>query len=72
MSITFGIYDFFSYTIPGVLYVLTLNHLLAVLRLPHLATEQLSVTFGGALLAIILAYALGQIMDSSYQWYTVQ
>jgi len=64
MSITFGIYDFFSYTIPGVLYILVVNRLLFLLKLPSVDINNLNVNVGSALLWVIVAYVVGQLMDS--------
>ena len=43
MSITFGTYDFFSYTVPGVLYILVVNRLLLLLKLPSIDINNLNV-----------------------------
>jgi hypothetical protein len=64
MSIAFGIYDFFSYTVPGVIYILVANQLLVFLKLPSIDTNALSANFGSALLWVIIAYVAGQLMDS--------
>ena len=40
MSIAFGIYDFFSYTVPGVFYILVANQLLLLLKLPSILSQQ--------------------------------
>ena len=64
MSITFGIYDFFSYTVPGVLYILVVNQFLVMLKLPSIDINSLSANFGSALLWVIVAYVVGQLMDS--------
>lgn len=64
MSITFGIYDFFSYTVPGVLYILVFNQLLVLLKLPSLDINDLSANFGSALLWVIVSYVIGHLMDS--------
>ena len=64
MSITFGIYDFFSYTVPGVLYILVANRLLMFLQMPHVDVNNLNANIGNALLWVIIAYVVGQLMDS--------
>ena len=64
MSITFGIYDFFSYTIPGVLYILVVNRFLFLLKLPSIDINNLNTNIGSALLWVIVAYVVGQLMDS--------
>jgi hypothetical protein len=42
VSITLGIYDIFSYAIPGILYLFTLNEGLRLLRLPFVDISQLN------------------------------
>lgn len=70
MSITFGIYDFFSYTVPGFLYILTINQLLAILRFPHFGVENISFDIGFALVGVVSAYVVGSLLDSfAYKWY---
>jgi hypothetical protein len=70
MSITFGIYDFFSYTVPGVLYILVANHLLFSLGMPSIDLNTLNTSIGGALLWVLAAYVVGQLMDSfAVRWY---
>lgn len=64
MSITFGIYDFFSYTIPGALYLLVINQLLVLLKLPSIDINALNINLGSTLLWVIVAYVVGQLMDS--------
>src|SRR5687768_8116409 len=70
MSITFGIYDFFSYTVPGVLYILVANQMLFLLRMPSIDLNTLNTSIGGALLWVLAAYVVGQLMDSfAVRWY---
>jgi hypothetical protein len=70
MSITFGIYDFFSYTVPGVLYILVANQMLFLLRMPSIDLNSLNTNIGGALLWVLAAYVVGQLMDSfAVRWY---
>lgn len=64
MSITFGIYDFFSYTVPGLLYILVANQALIFLNLPSIDLENLSANYGSALLWVVISYVIGQLMDS--------
>ena len=64
MSIAFGIYDFFSYTVPGVLYILVANQLLLLFKLPGIDINNLNTNIGSALLWVIVAYVVGQLMDS--------
>jgi hypothetical protein len=70
MSIAFGLYDFFSYTVPGVLYILVFNQLLAAVGLPSLDLTSLNVDLGSTLLWVVAAYVFGQLMDSfAIRWY---
>jgi hypothetical protein len=64
MSIAFGIYDFFSYTVPGVLYILVANKFLELLKLPNIDINNLNTSIGSALLWVIASYVVGQLMDS--------
>ncbi len=64
MSITFGIYDFFSYTVPGALYILVVNQLLILMKLPSIDINNLNVNLGSTLLWVIVSYVVGQLMDS--------
>lgn len=63
MSIAFGVYDFFSYTIPGMIYLLVINQLLGLFKLPNLEIDKLNVNLGYAFLSIIIAYVVGHLMD---------
>lgn len=70
MSITLGIYDVFSYAIPGILYLYTFNEALRLLRLPNL--EMTILTEGAYLLVLgMLAYLVGHLFDfiSHKVWY---
>ena len=70
MSIAFGIYDFFSYTIPGVLYILSINSILKFLNLPSLSINNLSSDLGFVLAGVVAAYVVGQLMDPfAFRWY---
>lgn len=72
MPITFGIYDFFSYTVPGVLYILILNELARVFRLPSLEVNQLGTSLGSAAIWLVLAYVSGHLMDTfAIAWYSL-
>ena len=64
MSVTFGLYDFFSYTIPGALYILVANQLLFLLKLPSIDINNLNANIGSALLWVVIAYVVGQLMDT--------
>ena len=70
MSITFGVYDFFSYTVPGFLYIWTINQLLAIFNLPHFSVENISLDIGFALVGIVASYVAGGLVDAlAYKWY---
>lgn len=72
MSISFGVYDFFSYTIPGVLYIFAANELLRVFSIPNMSVSQLDVSLGSALFWVIIAYVVGQLMDTfGFAWYSL-
>lgn len=70
MSITLGIYDVFSYAIPGMLYLYTFNEGLRLLRLPFITFSDLSSTFYFILLGL-LSYLVGHLFDqiSHFIWY---
>ena len=70
MSITLGIYDVFSYAIPGIIYLFTLNEGLRLLRLPFVDISQLNNTYHLILLGL-LSYLVGHLFDyiSHYIWY---
>ena len=70
MSITFGVYDFFSYTVPGFLYLWTINQLLAIFNLPHFNVQDISLDIGYALIGVVASYVAGGLMDTiAYRWY---
>ncbi len=70
MSITFGIYDFFSYTVPGFLYIFTINALLGIIKLPHFTVGNISLDIGFALIGVVVAYVVGGLLDTfAYKWY---
>ena len=64
MSIAFGLYDFFSYTIPGILYILVANQFLSLLKLPNIDVNDLNANIGSTILWVAIAYVVGQLMDS--------
>lgn len=70
MSITLGIYDVFSYAIPGILYLFTFNEGLRLLRLPSVDVSRLdNVAF--LILLALLSYLVGHLLDyiSHRIWY---
>lgn len=70
MSITLGIYDIFSYAIPGILYLFTFNEGLKLLRLPFVDVLQLDNGTHLILLGL-LSYLVGHLFDyvSHHIWY---
>ena len=70
MSITLGIYDVFSYAMPGILYLFTLNEGLRLLRLPFVDISQLNNN-SHLVLVGLLSYLVGHLFDfiSHYVWY---
>lgn len=70
MSVTFGFYDFFSYTLPGALYILTLNQFLGALKLPNITINDLGSNLGYAIVGLGIAYVVGHLMDAfGFRWY---
>jgi hypothetical protein len=70
MSIAFGIYDFFSYTIPGLIYLIVINQILGLFKLPNINIDNLNANLGYALLGIIIAYVVGHLMDTiARRWF---
>jgi len=65
-----GIYDVFSYAIPGILYLFSFNEVLRLLRLPFVDISKLNNTSYLVLLAL-LSYLVGHLFDyiSHYIWY---
>jgi hypothetical protein len=65
-----GIYDVFSYAIPGILYLFTINEGLQLLRLPFVDISQLNSSSHLVLLAL-LSFLVGHLFDfvSHHVWY---
>jgi len=63
MAITFGIYDFFSYTIPGLMYLVVFNQVLGLFKISTITFDKLNANLGYTLLGIIFAYIVGHLMD---------
>ncbi len=70
MSIRIGLYDFFAYTLPGMLYVAIVGFWLSTLGLVRI--DPLAVTQASALVVLILAgvgYVSGLLLDTfAYGW----
>ncbi len=70
MSFALGFYEIFSYAIPGFLYILVVNGMLQLLKLPHMDLGTLSGNFGSVILLAVLSYLAGHIADPiAYRWY---
>jgi len=70
MSVSLGIYDFFSYTIPGMLYLIVLNQLLGLFKLQNISVENLNTNLGYAFLGIVVSYVVGHLMDTiARRWF---
>lgn len=68
MSINLGFYDFFSYLLPGFVYLYAVNDLLKVLGLKHVDLANFmqagqEPAFGLVALALFAAYIVGHIFD---------
>lgn len=70
MSITLGIYDVFSYAIPGLLYLFAFNEGLKLLNLPSVDITQLD-NVAYLFLIGLLSYLVGHLFDyiSHHVWY---
>ncbi len=62
LSISVGVYDLFSYTIPGLLYLYVINEIVKALGLPYLKYSDVSDATAIALV-IIVSFVLGHVMD---------
>ena len=70
MSVTFGFYDFFSYTLPGALYILTINQFLGTFKFPNITINDLGANLGYAIVGLGIAYVIGHLMDAfGFRWY---
>ena len=68
MSINFGIYDFFSYFVPGVLYIFVFNELLRSVKLDYIDINNLiqsnySPSVFIFISTLVVAYVVGQLLD---------
>ncbi len=62
MSISLGVYEFFSYILPGVLYLYVCNEALGLIGLPKIDLSQLNNV--EAILLLGIAYLAGHIMNA--------
>ena len=72
MSVTLGIYDVFSYAIPGLLYLFIFTEVLRLLHLPSFDTAKFD-NFVYLVLIGLLSYLVGHVFDyiSHNIWYRV-
>jgi len=68
MSISIGVYDFFAYTIPGIIYLYVVNEFLHLLKLPYIAINEISNITQVILIAVV-AYILGIIFETFAFYY---
>lgn len=70
MSVRIGVYDFFAYTIPGVLYLGIILFALAIFGVVPLTWNSLNdVSFAGLIFLVGAGYALGMLLDViAEQW----
>lgn len=73
MPIRVGIYDFFSYTIPGSLYLAAIVNLLASLQIVSIDFTTLNLSLTQIVIIAILSYIFGLIFDPlAYNlWYKI-
>ncbi len=70
MSITFGFYDFFSYTVPGILYILTIDQFLRSFKFPNININDLGANLVSAFVGLVFAYVVGHLMEPiAFRWY---
>ena len=71
MSIRIGLYDFFSYTLPGVLYSFAVVYFLVAVKIIQVDINTiLMAAKDQIILLLIFSYLLGMIMDPlSKPWY---
>jgi hypothetical protein len=72
MSITLGIYDVFSYAIPGFIYLFVFNEVLKFAQLPNLDISKLD-NLTHLFLLSLLSYLVGHLFDSisHHIWYRI-
>lgn len=66
MSISIGIYDFFSYTVPGLIYLLVVYDVFNLFHPIKAEIDKLgdAPLWGGLILLVIFAFLVGHIFDS--------
>lgn len=66
MSITIGIYDFFSYTVPGTVYLLVAYSALNLVRPTNVDLSKFSdaAIWGSLILLVFFSFLMGHIFDS--------
>jgi hypothetical protein len=69
MSINLGIYDFFAYLVPGLMYLFLLNEFSSRIGLASFNITQLNLDFGVAGVIVLAAYVIGHLFDVFAQWF---
>ncbi len=69
MSINLGIYDFFAYLVPGLMYLFLLNEFSSRIGLSSYNLTQLNLDFGIAGIIVLAAYVIGHLFDVFAQWF---
>ncbi len=69
MSINLGIYDFFAYLVPGLMYLFLLNEFSSRIGLSSYNLTQLNLDFGIAGMIVLAAYVIGHLFDVFAQWF---
>lgn len=64
MSIKIGVHDFFAYTIPGLIHILVFTIQAHVYGLTTFNMSNLDLSLGWILLATLVAYVVGQLLDT--------
>ena len=62
LSFSVGVYDLFSYTIPGVFYLFVTNEIVKAFGLPYLKYQEISSPIA-ITLVIVVSFVFGHVMD---------
>jgi hypothetical protein len=70
MSITLGFYDFFSYTVPGIFYLFTIDLFFRTFNFPNINIADIGANLVYALVGLLIAYVVGHLMQPiAHGWY---
>ncbi len=71
MSVSVRIYDLFSYTVPGFLYLFVFNEFFRLQGWEHFKKESIQTDSGAITVALVIvsAYVLGLLMDYFANWF---